>query len=173
MKKIHKKLSVRLASVVLAGGCLCGAALAAGGEKDPLITLSYLTQTATPEILAQVEKKTEEHQTKLLEQFNAAIDRYKGEQGGKSEGAEYVVVTLSKGQKLQLGLGCEVMLRVGSATLSAAEAPGLVDSTSGTTLGNGSALVANHLYLATMEGRVVTAADNSTKLMVRGTYTVG
>ena len=173
MKKFHKKLSVRLASVALAGVCLCGAALAAGGEKDPLITLSYLTQTATPEILSQVEKKTEEYQTKLLEQFNAAIDRYKGEQGGKSEGAEYVVVTLSKGQKLQLGLGCEVMLRVGSATLSAAEMSGLVDSTSGATLGNGGALVANHLYLSTMEGGVVTADGNDTKLMVRGTYTVG
>ena len=172
MKKIHKKLSVRLASVALAGACLCGAALAAGGEKDPLITLSYLTQTATPENMAQVEKKTEEYQKKLVEQFNAAIDRYKGGQGGKNESAEYVVVTLSKGQKLKLGLGCEVMLRLGSATLSATEAPGLVDSTSGATLGNGGALVVNHLYLSTMEGPVVTANGNNAKLMVRGAYTI-
>lgn len=172
MKKIHKKLSVRLASVALAGACLCGAALAAGGEKDPLITLSYLTQTATPEILSQVEKKTEEYQKKLMEQFNAAIDRYQGEQGGTNHGAEYVVVTLSKGQKLQLGLGCEVMLRVGSAALSASDATGLIDSTSGTTLGNGGALAVNHLYLATLEGRTVKANENNTKLMVRGAYTI-
>ena len=50
--KQNKKWSMRIASFCLAGACLCGGAvLAAGGdESDPLVTLSYLTQTVTTRI---------------------------------------------------------------------------------------------------------------------------
>ena len=43
--------------------------------------------------------------------------------------------------------------------------------TSGGTLANGGALTANHLYLATIEGRGVSASTAVT-LMVRGNYTI-
>ena len=57
--KQNKKWSMRIASFCLAGACLCGGAvLAAGGdESDPLVTLSYLTQTVTPNILKQVDEQ--------------------------------------------------------------------------------------------------------------------
>ena len=49
--------------------------------------------------------------------------------------------------------------------------PGLVDMTAGTTLAGGGALTANHLYLATIEGRGVKASTAVT-LLVRGTYSI-
>ena len=177
--KQNKKWSMRIASFCLAGACLCGGAvLAAGGdESDPLVTLSYLTQTVTPNILKQVDEQAAKRQSELLAQLNTAIADYKMavEGGGASGGtsASYSVVTLTSGQTLALGVGCEVMLRVGTATLAANTDPGLIDVSTGGTLNNGGALVQNHLYMMTIEGRGVRAtAATTTKLLVRGSYTI-
>ena len=93
--------------------------------------------------------------------------------GQSGAGMEFSVVTLSKGQVLTGDIGCEVMLRVGSATCVAASTPGLVDETSGSTLSGGGALAANHLYMMTVENRGVKAGADTVKLLVRGTYTIG
>ena len=88
--KQNKKWSMRIASFCLAGACLCGGAvLAAGGdESDPLVTLSYLTQTVTPNILKQVDEQAAKRQSELLAQLNTAIADYKMavEGGGASGG---------------------------------------------------------------------------------------
>ena len=55
MKEKNKKWKMRVLSLGLAMACLCGGALAAGDEDDPLISLSYLTKTVIPEILEQVD----------------------------------------------------------------------------------------------------------------------
>lgn len=173
MKKHEHKWIIRIASFALAGTCLCGAAMAAGDKSDPLITLSYLTKTATPQILEQVEEQSQERQTRLLEKFNAAIDEYKGELNQSGAGsAAYSVVTLSNGQKLKLGVGGEVMLRVGSASVSADSSPALIDVSSGGSLNSGGKLEANHLYMATIADRTVTATAETVKVLVRGAYTV-
>lgn len=65
------------------------------------------------------------------------------------------------------------MLRIGSASCVSPSNPGLIDETAGTTLNNGGALSTNHLYMMTIEGRGVKAGADTTKLLVRGTYTVG
>ena len=154
-----------------------GAVLAAGGdESDPLVTLSYLTQTVTPNILKQVDEQAAKRQSELLAQLNTAIADYKMavEGGGASGGtsASYSVVTLTSGQTLAMGVGCEVMLRVGTATLAANTDPGLIDVSTGGTLNNGGALTANHLYMATIADRTVQATAATVKLLVRGEYTV-
>ena len=69
-------------------------------------------------------------------------------------------------------IGCEVMLRVGTAVCVSPSSPGLIDETAATALNNGSALVQNHLYMMTIEGRGVRATAGTTKLLVRGSYTV-
>ena len=82
------------------------------------------------------------------------------------------LVTLSSGQTLTGDIGCEVMLRVGTATCVAPSAPGLIDESAGSTLSNGGSLVQNHLYMMTVEGRGVKATAATTKLLVRGSYTI-
>ena len=81
-------------------------------------------------------------------------------------------MALSSGQTLTGSVGCEVLLRVGTATCVASSAPGLIDETTGSTLAGGSALVQNHLYMMTIENRGVKATAATTKLLVRGTYTI-
>ena len=60
MKKPNKRWTIRLGALALTAALLgTGAALAAGGgQNDPLVTLSYLNQTAIPQIVKQVEEKT-------------------------------------------------------------------------------------------------------------------
>ncbi|NCE66154.1 hypothetical protein D1159_16625 [Pseudoflavonifractor sp. 524-17] len=169
---------------LIAGGLvvlsLTGVALAAGqgSQGDPLITLSYLTEKGTPAILAQVDTLLDQRESALVSKLEQVVDTYAaavagGGTGGTSGGSAcaYQVVTLRQGQVLTAAASCEILLRTGSAACVSDSAPGLVDMTGGGTLGGGSALSANHLYLATVEGRGVRATANAT-LMVRGSYTI-
>ena len=91
---------------------------------------------------------------------------------GTSTASAFTVVTLTSGQTLTGDIGCEVMLRVGTAACISPSSPGLIDETAATTLNNGGALVQNHLYMMTIEGRGVRATAATTKLLVRGSYTI-
>ena len=64
MKKTH--WPTRLAAGCLVTLTLVGVAFAAGqqgSQSDPLVTLSYLTQKATPSILSQVDSKRTARET--------------------------------------------------------------------------------------------------------------
>ncbi|MBE6956850.1 MAG: hypothetical protein E7450_05315 [Ruminococcaceae bacterium] len=178
----RKMFAVRFGAVALTAACvLAGVVLATepGTQGDPLITLSYLETTATPAILEQVEGKVDAHEQELANQLNEAIGNYTKQmdqalanQGGQQTGASYAVVTLKKDQVLNMDIGCEVMLRIGTAVCVTPSSPGLIDITDGTTLNNEKALVTNHLYMATITGRAVRATANTTKVLVRGGYTI-
>ena len=180
MKK-NKMTPIRLVAAALAVVCVCaGVALAAGegGQGDPLVTLSYLTKTVIPSILSQVEEKTQPHRDKLADELTQVVQDYSAKMETALEGvdakntASYHVVTLKKGQKLNMEVGCEVMLRVGTAQCVAPSSPGLIDTTTGQGLNNGGALTVNHLYMATISERAVTATANTVKVLVRGGYSV-
>ncbi len=157
-----KRGTVRLAALLALCALLAAtAALAAeaGSEKDHLVTLSYLNETFLDQILDKVDEKIADRDRRL---------------GVSSAAADtFSVVTLSSGQTLTGGVGCEMMLRIGSAACVAGSAPGLIDETTAGMLDNGGALAVNHLYMATVEGRGVRATANVTKLLVRGPYTIG
>ena len=175
MKKTH--WPTRLAAGCLVTLTLVGVAFAAGqqgSQSDPLVTLSYLTQKATPSILSQVDSKLTAREAELKKQLSAVVEGYVQEVEDKlaaSGGASYQVVNLSAGQTITGGAACEFLLRSGTATCVSDTSPGLVDMTAGTTLAGGGALTANHLYLATIEGRGVKASTAVT-LLVRGTYSI-
>ena len=163
---------IKLAALTLTVFWLCaGAALAAGGgsQSDPLVTLSYLTQTVQPDILRQVDERANTRQADLMTQFEHRLDQLQGGTGGS---AAYTLVTLSSGDRLELEVGCELMLRVGSAAVNSATEPALIDMTTGGTLANAGSLVQNHLYMATIPDRTVTASAGTVKLLVRGGYSI-
>lgn len=163
---------IKLAALTLTVFWLCaGAALAAGGgsQSDPLVTLSYLTQTVQPDILRQVEERANTRQADLMTQFEHRLDQLQGGTGGS---AAYTLVTLSSGDRLELEVGCELMLRVGSAAVNSATEPALIDMTTGGTLANAGSLVQNHLYMATIPDRTLTASAGTVKLLVRGGYSI-
>ena len=132
------------------------AAAEAGSADDPLVTLSYLNETFMDTIMDRVDEK---------------IAQRDGQTGGAAA-SSFSVVTLTSGQTLVGDIGCEVMLRVGSAVCVSFSAPGLIDETAASTLNNGGGLVQNHLYMMTIENRGVKATAATTKLLVRGSYTI-
>ena len=182
----QKKWPLRLLSGGLVTATLVVVAVAAGqqgSQSDPLVTLSYLQQQALPQVLEDVDEKVAARQSELEDKLSAVADGYAAEveaalsgsagtgSGSQTGGAVYQVVELSAGQTLTGSAACELLLRSGTATCVSDSSPGLVDMTDGATLANGGALKANHLYLATIEGRGVRASTAVT-IMVRGEYTV-
>ena len=163
---MKNRWALRLTALMLVS-CLAmsGVSLAVepGSASDPLVTLSYLNDIFLGQIMTKVDQKIAARNSQLLQQS-----------GGTSgvSGAEFTVVTLSAGQVLTGDIGCEVMLRVGTASCVSPSSPGLIDETTAGTLNNGGALSANHLYMMTIEGRGVKASSGTTKLLVRGSYTV-
>ncbi|MDY3985427.1 hypothetical protein [Dysosmobacter sp.] len=139
----------------------------AGSEGDPLVTLSYLNDTFLDTILAKVDQKIAARNSQIAQQLGGQTAS-----GTSGTVAAFTVVTLSKGQVLTGDIGCEVMLRVGTAACVSPSSPGLIDESAAVTLNNGGALIQNHLYMMTIEGRGVKATAATTKLLVRGTYTI-
>ena len=166
------KWKIRVGAFCLTALCLgTGVALAAGAGSadDPLVTLSYLNETVLPKLVQTVQASADTRKAELTEQFNQALSQ---SGGGSGTSASYTVVTLAAGQRMDLELGAEVMLRVGSATAGAMENPALVDITTGGNLNNGSSLVQNHLYLATMTDHYIPAGSGTVRVLVRGGYTL-
>ena len=137
-----------------------------GTDNDPLVTLSYLKETFTKDILKQVDEKIAARNNQLAQQVGGQVGT------GAQTASEFTVVTLSNGQVLTGDIGCEVLLRVGTAICVSPSAPGLIDESNAAVLNNSGALAQNHLYMMTIEGRGVKATAATTKLMVRGSYTI-
>ena len=177
MKNFKRRALPALLALTLLLGT--GAAVATGGgKKDPLVTLSYLEDTVIPEILSKLKTDTKSLNKDLKADLAAQIDIYESDmeqllKSGSAAGSDtYVLVTLSAGQTMALDVGCELMLRVGTATVNAATAPALIDVTTGGSINAGAALEKNHLYMATIADRTLTPTTDTVKLLVRGGYSV-
>ena len=171
MKRSRKTVRIAvIAAAAVAAVSLGALAADVGSESDPLVTLSYLTQQFTPSVLSQVDGQITKAKAELAAQLDAKIQ---GGGGGSVSSASSVfeTVTLAQGQKVVGAAGCEMMLRSGSATCTAANNPGLIDLTGGAELNAGAAVTANHLYMTTEGSGGMTAATAAT-VLVRGSYTV-
>lgn len=146
-------------------------AATAGSREDPLVTLGYLQNVFGGQVEQQVEQAVAAREEQLRQDLDQAIADWQEQLEGGS-GSVFQVVTLNRGQTLTGEVGCEIMLRIGSAQCVADGAPGLIDSSAGTTLDHGQALAANHLYLVTISTRSVQATSNTAKVLVRGPYTI-
>lgn len=175
--KTSKRWAALASALVLTGVLVSGSAAVSGDENDPLVTMSYLDRVALPKVVSQVEDNMVVRQKELEKSFADQVAKYKaevhdavGSQGGQS--ASFTLVTLKKGQTMALDVGCELMLRIGSASVSAGSGPALIDTTTGGSLNSGAAMAANHLYMSTIADRVLKPSSDTVKLLVRGGYTV-
>lgn len=139
-----------------------------GSSEDPLVTLSYLNETFLGNILKKVDEKIAGRNAELVRQLGGSVTA----PSGGTAADTFAVVTLTKGQTLTGDIGCEVMLRVGTASCVSPANPGLIDETTGAALNGGGVLAQNHLYMMTIEGRGVKSASDTVKVLVRGTYTI-
>ena len=160
--------------IALAAVCICflftvAYSANAGGQTDPLITKSYLDGPFLEQVRSLVDQTVDARQEEL-EQALAEVLEQNG--GGAAAGNVFKVVTLKRGETLVGDVGCEVMLRIGTASCGTPDSVGLIDTTDGTILANGKALVTNHLYMVTISTRTVTATSDTVKVLARGPYTV-
>lgn len=162
MKK-SRRLSWLLAIIaVFAALSITAFAVEPGSSSDPLVTLSYLEDVFFDKIMDEVDERIAARNKDIAKEVT----------GTSGTADAFAVVTLTNGQVLTGEIGCEVMLRVGSAVCTSPSAPGLIDETSATTLNNGGALQQNHMYMMTIENRGVKATSATVKVLVRGGYTI-
>ena len=161
MKPKKKILALLLAAVILTGGI---SALAAAGTSDnPLVTLSYLTDTFKKSILAQTDSKLAAAQSTYEAKLEQKIQS--SGNSGTTIGA-YSVVRMTNGQTLTLNKNCEVMLRSGTVQYSG---NALTDTTSGSILAQGSTVQKKHLYFSA-DGTAILQATSSVTILIRGNY---
>lgn len=161
MKPKKKILALLLAAVILTGGI---SALAAAGTSDnPLVTLSYLTDTFKKSILAQTDSKLAAAQSTYEAKLEQKIQS--SGNSGTAIGA-YSVVRMTNGQTLTLNTNCEVMLRSGTVQYSG---NALTDTTSGSVLAQGSTVQKSHLYFSA-DGTAILQATSSVTILIRGNY---
>lgn len=149
-----------------------GVGTGAGSASDPLVTLSYLTGVFTPRVEQEMDGMVTQKSSELTQKFDEAIRKVNTSSGSADGASVFAVVTLEEGQTLVGDVGCEVMLRVGSAVCGSDGSTGLIDVTDGSTLGDGKELVKNHLYMVTISTRSVRAASGTVKVLVRGPYSI-
>jgi len=164
-----------VATITLIYGAGVIAAASPGSQTDPFISLSYLTDVFRPQVAAEI-KKAEEDLTAKFEARIAALElELQSGQGGSSTTSDttdrFHVVTLSRGQSLTCSVGAEIILRIGTAN-GFGSAPALVNTTTGTTLADGSALAVNNAYIVTIEGNGIRATADTVRVMVRGSYRI-
>lgn len=147
-------------ALILAGLTAVGtmAAGGAGSKSDPLVTLSYLNETFTGQMMNQVDAAIRDRNAKLTH-------------GGTDEAVLYTAIELAKGKTLRGEAGCEILLRTGTAKCTNQSASGLVDATTGEVMAGEDGLQPNHLYLLTDSEEVV--IDEDAVFLVRGAYAVG
>jgi hypothetical protein len=181
-KKLMIALCV-LTGALLVAGITAIATTNYGSQSDPLITLSYLNQTAKPSIKDELDASIEQAKTELAGSLNAQISDFTREIDAKiasaGDGAlpagekTFTVVTLKHRQVIKCGAGTEILIRSGSATAYGGTSPRLIDTTGGTEItAAGAALKKNHMYMVTIAENGLRAASDSVTLLIRGEYTV-
>lgn len=160
--KNKKLLLVLIGVLVLATGIGVGAyaASAFGTQSDPLVAKSYLDDVLTPKLQSEFESQLDNEVQQLEQQINGVTSTLSG---------NYQVVTLSSGQTLQGSIGCEIVLRSGSAAVSGST--GLSDLTAGNVVASGNAVTANHLSVVVGANEGVKASGAVT-LLVKGVFQI-
>lgn len=150
---MKRKWKVGLAVLCVVALVTVAYAATAGGQDDPLITLSYLKNVFTGQVEEMVDQAVaageEEVRTELdkaIQDWDAQVSDAIGNlpQGSGGQSAQFAQLTLQSGQKLTLQAGSELIVTSGTLTGNAA----LVDETSGSTLPARGTLSLNHLYLS-------------------------
>ena len=145
---MKKRLVIILLAVVLALGCAGIGAWAAanyGTQSDPLIAQSYLDEVLRPQ---------------LEREFGAALDEAAG--GLDAAAGAFASVDLSGGD-VRLAAGAEVLCLAEGASAGGT----MIDATAGGAVSAGSALEANHLYIAAGDGISLSGAGEA---LIRGGY---
>lgn len=148
----------KIISAIIIGALMCTliyAFAAPGTNDDPLVSLSYITDTVVPEIHKYIDEKIKSVSS-----------------GSSDEASVFTVVDVKKGQTVKAGKGCELILRMGSGTIIGSQSGGISDVTAGYDLADGTIMPANHLLICPLDdGRGIKVSADG-KIMIKGAYTL-
>ncbi len=135
-------------------------------KDDPLVSLSYVNDVLTPEIVTAVMNKIEKEYVKISDLSSVAAGKY----------AE---VSLKKGQTLMAGSCCELILSSGASfavvtsSNNLKDGVGILDLTIGSVIVNGETVPNNHyLVIPKADGRGITVDSDTALVLVRGDYNI-
>ena len=200
MKNLNKRIRIAAvaAAVAVAGAITVYAAY--DSSKDPIVSLSYLTEVFRPAVVGDVKNQlsTEIDSavadakdaiiTELADDINAARDEIKAELDAEYAATidalqaqidalsnVYEVVNLEKGKRITANAACEMVILSGSATVRSTSAEsGIIDCTDGVILYDGQNAPVNHKLLVpdNGDGRGITCTGKA-QVLIKGGYTVG
>ena len=154
---------------------------APGDSNDPLITLSYITQTLMPEIDSKIDQKINakigsDLDAKISEIIDEELASYTPASSSPSSGGasaeSFILVNVRKNQRIIGGEGTEFVVRSGQGVIIATEYGGIAALTAGYDLTNGIAVPLNHhLLVPRNDSRGIKFSTNAI-VLIKGTYTV-
>jgi hypothetical protein len=159
---------------------------APGSNQDPIVTKSYVdakiaealaNYTGTPQGTSTTDTSTFEAKLTEIENDLRNLEREYNYSSlavaGAIEKTVFSVVQASKGQKLLLGEGTEIILRAGNANAISGPGGDLSNLTTGVSVANGSKIDQNHLILSSREdGRGLAVISDTIWVMIKGSYKV-
>jgi hypothetical protein len=158
-RKIILSLVIALTLISIIGATVATAASIYGTREDPLVSLSYINDRLTPDILSQVSAEIHTRASQL----QTAIDN------ASEQVTNFTLINVSAGQRLNLTSGAEFILRSGNATCVTGSE--MINVTSGSSIYQNDSIAANNLYMASASGDGF-YASNDVSVMVRGSYTI-
>ncbi|MDR2571345.1 MAG: hypothetical protein LBD23_13800 [Oscillospiraceae bacterium] len=151
-----------LAVVMLISGAGILALASPATREDPLITLSYLPGPFRTSVNTHVTNTA----NTMRRDFNTRVERVEttiSDTLTANPAQVFISVLIPNGETQNIPLGAEVMLRSGSANISAGA---LVNYTAGSSQTSG-ALIENNMYIAT-DTTTITATSGNTMILLRG-----
>lgn len=180
---------VYTSAFLLTSGTVAFALSQAGSSQDPLVSLNYLENTYSNELLKNIASNTQEEFEKidkeLLSQIEQIQNSYSGEQLEKklvdatasalgynqNNNSTNIVMSssnsFSNGTQLKLAKTTEICITSGSAQLSSGT---LINLSSGENISVGSSLVRNQLYISPTAGNSI-KLTSPVKINITGNYT--
>lgn len=175
------KILTAASAILLASGTVAFALYGAGSQQDPLISLSYASDTYVNEVLKQVETQAKTELDTAQSSLNNKLSEISSDEALEQKLVTQTAAALglntstrasltnsfSNGTKLQLAKTTEICLTSGSANIASGE---LINVTTGQIVSTGSVLVRNQLYLSPSANNVVELTSPA-KVDISGNYT--
>ncbi|MFI3226444.1 MAG: hypothetical protein R3Y09_03430 [Clostridia bacterium] len=180
--KQSKTLIITILMITLLLSSYVAFAAEYGSLDDPLVSLSYIKEILLPQTNDTIDEIVEERTAEYMAQLDEKMEEFSSEFNTVANNSEFIqnvadnlnaqnitsLVTISAGQTITFNSGTEFLLRIGGASLS--NASGAVNVTTGTNTETG--VVINNLYIVVEDAQTVTAASDST-ILVMGSYILG
>ncbi len=156
-----KKLIAASAALVMLVSLTSASASEPGSTEDPLVTLSYLTDTYTDEVLELGEELISQRLQQTYDDKSREVQSRRPLTGG------YAYMTAKAGSSFGLSFGCSVILTSGSVSVEF-ESGSVIEISSGDEIQSGYTLESGKRYFCLEDTEAVFTANSNSVVMIDG-----